>query len=140
MKSEFHDKLKCFPAAERKEFKGKVMQIVIEGHEIVNRTFLMPDYVMYSIRIIPSNTLVKRNYEDFSRLRQALADFYPGYKLAYLEKNSWFSSTSLDNIKKQKTMLELFINDLLKNCEIRNSRILEDFLTLPEHKRMKRKF
>ncbi len=32
------------------------------------------------------------------------------------------------------------MNDLIKNPEIRNSRILEDFLTLPNHKTIKRKF
>lgn len=37
-------------------------------------------------------------------------------------------------------MFEFFINDLIKNPEIRNSRIFEDFLTLKEHKAIKRKF
>lgn len=37
-------------------------------------------------------------------------------------------------------MLEFFINDLIKNPEIRNSRIFEDFLTLKDHKAIKRKF
>jgi len=32
------------------------------------------------------------------------------------------------------------MNDLIKNPEIRNSRIFEDFLTLKEHKAIKRKF
>jgi hypothetical protein len=37
-------------------------------------------------------------------------------------------------------MLEFFVNDLIKNPEIRNSRIFEDFLTLKEHKEVKRQF
>lgn len=44
----------------------------------------MPDYVMYSIRVQPSNVLIQRNYEDFTRLRAALSTFYPGTKLAHL--------------------------------------------------------
>ena len=78
---------------------------------------------MYSIKVIPLEITIKRNYEDFSRLRNALSLFYPGIKLAYLEKNSWFSSTNLENIKRQKIMLEFFLNDLINNKEIRNSRI-----------------
>lgn len=73
------------------------------------------------------------------RLKDALAKFYPGVQLPYLEKNSWFE-TNLENIKKQKNMLEFFLSDLLRNPEIRNSRIFEDFLTLKEHKAIKRKF
>lgn len=140
LKSDFKDTVKCFPSAERQEFKGKELSVAIEGHEIVNRTFLMPDYVMYSIRVQPINVVIQRNYEDFSRLRAVLADFYPGTKLAYLEATSWFGATSPEQIKRQKMMLEYFLNDLLRNKEVRNSRFLEDFLTLPEHKKIKRKF
>ena len=69
-----------------------------------------------------------------------MSQLFPAIKLPYLEKNSWFSSTNIEFIKKQKIMLEFFLNDILKNKEIRNSRIIEDFLTLSEHKKIKRKF
>ena len=65
---------------------------------------------------------------------------FPGIKLAYLESNRWFSATDEAFINDQKVMLEFFLNDLLKNPEIRNSKILEDFLTLLDHKTIKRKF
>jgi hypothetical protein len=32
------------------------------------------------------------------------------------------------------------MNDLLRNREVCNSRFVEDFLMLPDHKRIKRKF
>jgi hypothetical protein len=83
-RNDFKDSVKCFPSAERQEFKGKDLSVAIEGHEIVSRTFLMPDYVMYSIRVQPLNILIQRNYEDFTRLRAVLSDFYPGTKLAHL--------------------------------------------------------
>jgi midasin (ATPase involved in ribosome maturation) len=100
----------------------------------------MPDYVMYFINLHPLNIVCKRNYEDFTKLKATLAEIYPGIRLAYLEKNSWFSSTNIEFIKKQKTMLAFFINDLIKNNEIRNSRVFEEFVTLQEHKQIKRKF
>lgn len=37
-------------------------------------------------------------------------------------------------------MLEFFVRDLLRNKEIKNSRIMEDFITLKDHKAIKRKF
>jgi hypothetical protein len=60
--------------------------------------------------------------------------------LAYLEGNSWFGATGPEQTKRQKVMLEYFLNDLLRNKEVCNSRFIEDFLTLNDHKRIKRKF
>ena len=37
-------------------------------------------------------------------------------------------------------MLEFFLNDIALNPDLKNSRIFEDFLTLREHKKIKRKF
>lgn len=37
-------------------------------------------------------------------------------------------------------MLELFLADVLKNPELKNSRVTEEFLTLQDQKKMKRKF
>ncbi len=81
------------------------------------------------MNVKPLNIVCKRNYEDFTKLKSALQKFYPGMQLPWLEKNSWFE-TSAENIKKQKVMMEFFIHDLIKNPEVRNSRIFEDFLTL----------
>ena len=65
----------------------------------------MPDYVMYSIRVLTMNITIKRNYEDLAHLKQNLSEFYPGIQLPYLEKSSWFNSTNLENVKKQKNMI-----------------------------------
>ena len=65
----------------------------------------MPDYVMYSIRVMPMNIRIKRNYEDLTHLRKNLSEFYPGIQLQKKKKNSWFSSTNADNIKKQKMII-----------------------------------
>ena len=64
---------------------------------------------------------------------------FPGIKLPFLDSNSWFSGTNEEFIKNQKVMLEFFLNDLIRNPEIKNSKILEEFLTLPDHKKIKRK-
>ena len=132
--------MKCFAATERVGLGSGELQVNIEGREIVQRTFLMPDYVMYAMRVQPLNLPLKRNYEDFSRLRDTLAKLFPGTKLAHLERGSWFSSTNVEFVRRQKVMISFFLNDLILNQEIRNSRILEDFLTLSDHKKIKRKF
>ena len=60
--------------------------------------------------------------------------------LAYLEDGSWFSGTDPEFIEKQKKMIEMFMRDLLRNKEVRNSRVMEDFFKLQSHKAIKRKF
>lgn len=50
------------------------------------------------------------------------------------------SSTSKEYAQRQGEMLELFLSDILSHKELKNSRILEDFLTINEHKMIKRKF
>ena len=44
----------------------------------------MPDYTMYHVKITPLNINLKRNYEDFERLKNTLKKLFPGIKLAYL--------------------------------------------------------
>lgn len=95
---------------------------------------------MYHIKVVPINLTIKRNYEDFIKLRDNLTKFFPGYQIPYLAPNSWFSATSIDFIKDQKKMLEFFLRDLIRSKQIRNSRVFEDFLTLEDHKAIKRKF
>ena len=95
---------------------------------------------MYHVKIKPSGLVCKRNYEDFSKLKTSLTKMYPGIQLPYLEKDSWISDTSAEFANKQSQMLEFFIRDILANKELRNSRIVEDFLTFPDHKKIKRKF
>lgn len=58
--------------------------MVIKKHEIVHRTFFLPDYVMYHLEVSPLNKICKRNYEDFTRLRAELTKMYPGVKIPYL--------------------------------------------------------
>ena len=68
---------------------------------------------MYHVRVEPSGHICKRNYEDFSKLKNSLIKVYPGIQLPYLEKDSWLSDTSPEFAKKQSEVLEYFLNDIL---------------------------
>lgn len=74
------------------------------------------------------------------KLRTYLEKFYPGFRLPYLSKSAWFQETDPNNIAQQKFMITHFMNDLLMNREIRNCRIVEEFLTLKDYKGLKVKF
>ncbi len=98
------------------------------------------DYAMYQMKISPLGLDCKRNYDDFSKLKTNLQKFFPGHHLPYLDDNSWFGGTNEEFINNQKRMLEFFLRDLIRNKELRNSRVLEEFLMIKDHKPMKRKF
>lgn len=75
---------------------------------------------MFNLKVFPSETICKRNYEDFNKFKQALEKFYPGVQLPYLEKDK---GTNNEHANKQAQMLEYFMTDVLSNTELRNSRI-----------------
>lgn len=118
----------------------RTLNVFIDKHDIIERSFLAADYAMYYMKVSPLGIECKRNYEDFSRLKKNLEKFFPGVHLPYLDDNSWLNNTNVDFINNQKKMIEFFVRDLLRNKEIRNSRVMEDFLLLKDHKPMKRKF
>jgi hypothetical protein len=60
---------------------------------------------MYNIKIMPLGIECKRNYEDFTKLRDNLKKFFPGMCLPYLDEVSWLSTTNNDFINNQKKML-----------------------------------
>lgn len=46
----------------------------------------MSDYAMFELEIMPLGLVVKRNHEDFLRLKDLLSRQYPARLLPYLEK------------------------------------------------------
>jgi hypothetical protein len=96
---------------------------------------------MFHLKVYPTNITCKRNFEDFQRLKKNLEGSYPGLRVPHLEKAGFLvSETNTEYINRQKKYLEYFLDDIFTHPELRNSRILEYFLTLKDHKAMKRKF
>ena len=59
---------------------------------------------------------------------------YPG------NPGEWIQETDPGNIATQKSLISGFINDLLMNRELKNCRIVEEFLTITDNKALKSKF
>ena len=97
--------LTCYKSAVRSQLSDRGLNIFIEKHDIIERSFLAADYAMYHLKISPLGLECLRNYDDFSKLKANLLKFFPGHHLPYLDENSWFSGTSDDFINNQKKML-----------------------------------
>lgn len=106
---------------------------------MVHRIFL-PDYAIYSMEVMPNNIICKRTYNDFVTLKERLAFIYPFVKLPYLQSSSWLSENDLALINKNKFNLETFMRGLLDHPLLSSSLILNNFITIAEHKQIKKYF
>jgi len=68
----------------RNQLSDRNLGIFIDKHEIIERKLLAADYAMFNVKITPLNVECKRNYDDFAKLRNNLAKFFPGICLPHL--------------------------------------------------------
>ena len=114
--------------------------VVIENHEIISPSMFLPNYVLYVIKVMPLGVEIKRKYKDFEVLRSILGKLFPMTRLPFLNGNNRLSETEEIAIKKQKYMLEGFLNDLLMNTDFVACKVTEEFLTLKDESMFKKKF
>ena len=84
VKVNFEDTVACIKSTARPFLKEENLEVKIIGHEIISRSIFSSNYLMYEMKILPSNKVCKRNYEDFSKLRATLVNVYPGIQLPFL--------------------------------------------------------
>lgn len=80
----FSETINCYKSTVRNQLVDPELNVYIDKHEIIERKFLAADYAMYSMKITPLNIECKRNYEDFSKLKENLAKIFPGIHMPYL--------------------------------------------------------
>ena len=49
----FNKKLSCFKSTIRKNFTNPNLNVIIENHDIVERSFLAANYTMFHIKVVP---------------------------------------------------------------------------------------
>jgi hypothetical protein len=68
----FKDTVACFKSFERQALSAKDLKVVINDHEIINRSFFSADYPMFHLKVQPNSITCKRNFEDFQKLKRNL--------------------------------------------------------------------
>lgn len=94
--------MSCVRSSKRPNLSNENLKVEIRSFETVQRSIFASNYLMYNVNVFPSQTLCKRNYEDFAKLRSTLEKFYPGIQLPYLEKDK---GTNDEHANKQTQML-----------------------------------
>jgi hypothetical protein len=145
VKGEKRLKDKLFKWKLREEIKCRKLEresvftdISITTHEMVHRIFL-PDYAMYCVKVLPTNIVCKRTYDDFVRLRTNLEKLHPVLKIPYLESSSWLSESDIVLINKNKSHLEFFLRGIIEHPDLSKSPIFRAFLTIEDHKTIKKR-
>ena len=104
------------------------LEITVSDPQKVDNGFFSKAYINFLISTNPLNFKVRRKHADFVWLRERLSIIFNLNVLPRLPRKGKVNGDN--HIKKRMRNLERFLNYLLKDNLIKNSKIFYDFLTL----------
>ena len=104
------------------------LEITVSDPQKVDNGFFSKAYINFLISTNPLNFKVRRKHADFVWLRERLSVIFNLNVLPRLPRKGKVNGDN--HIKKRMRNLERFLNYLLKDNLIKNSKIFYDFLTL----------
>ena len=120
------DYLDCQPLEKTELSKYDNVEVKIKSYKKVDKGLFSKSYFSFLIETLPLNFNVNRRYSDFEWLKERLSIIFNTNVLPRLSKKG---KIVLENkINRRMRDLEKFLNYLLKDPIIRNSKILFDFL------------
>ena len=104
------------------------LEITVSDPQKVDNGFFSKAYINFLISTNPLNFTVRRKHADFVWLRERLSVIFNLNVLPRLPRKG--KANGDNHIKKRMRNLERFLNYLLKDNLVKNSKIFYDFLTL----------
>ena len=104
------------------------LEITVSDPQKVDNGFFSKAYINFLISTNPLNFKVRRKHADFVWLRERLSIIFNFNVLPRLPRKGKVNGDN--HIKKRMRNLERFLNYLLKDNLVKNSKIFYDFLTL----------
>ena len=104
------------------------LEITVSDPQKVDNGFFSKPYINFLISTNPLNFKVRRKHADFVWLRERLSVIFNLNVLPRLPRKGKVNGDN--HIKKRMRNLERFLNYLLKDNLVKNSKIFYDFLTL----------
>ena len=104
------------------------LEITVSDPQKVDNGFFSKAYINFLISTNPLNFKVRRKHADFVWLRERLSVIFNFNVLPRLPRKGKVNGDN--HIKKRMRNLERFLNYLLKDNLVKNSKIFYDFLTL----------
>ena len=124
--------IKCMRIGETEISKTSNVNITVSFPEIVESGFFSSKYVTYLVSTSPFDFKVRRRYSDFVWLREFFKIHFVFTALPPLPKKNYSDRFSDFLIMKRSRALQKFMNGIITNPLLRNSRALFDFLSI-EH-------
>jgi len=126
------NKYECHPVENTPLSSVKDLIVKISSPEKIEGGFFSKSYITYLVSTTEPSLSVKRRYSDFEWLHQMLLNLYPYLLIPPIPKKNTIVSDkfNLGFVCKRMRFLRKFIDWLVANPVIRNSKLFYDFLSV----------
>ena len=138
----FENKMHELPCKilEKSILNNKDIKVTLKNPKTNEKSLLAGSYVTYEVFTEPICWLVKRRFSDFFLLRQILCKYYPRMFIPPLpEKKIGNKRFEQDFIERRMKFLQIFINNIIKNEELKANEAVLIFLNFNDHSQFERK-
>ena len=126
--------------SEKNALNDKNVKVIIQNPKTSEKSLLSTQYTIYEVCTEYMHWLVQRRYSDFDMLRAILCKFYPRILIPPLPgKKVGNRRFEEDFIEKRMKFLQIFIDEIMKNEELKSSEALYAFLSFNDRTQFERK-
>ena len=131
--------IKC-KTAEKTKLNDKKIKVVIQNPKNSEKSLLSTQYTLYEICTNPLNWFVYRRYSDFDWLRNILNKLFPRLFIPPIPgKKTGQRRFEKDFIDKRMKFLQMFMDEIMENEELKTSEALIAFLSFTDRTQFERK-
>ena len=126
--------------SEKNSLNDKNIKVIIQNPKTSEKSLLSKQYTIYEVCTEYMHWLVQRRYSDFDWLRTILCKFYPRILIPPIPgKKVGNRRFEQDFIEKRMKFLQIFIDEIMKNEELKSSEALYAFLSFSDRTQFERK-
>jgi sorting nexin-7/30/sorting nexin-8 len=126
--------------AEKTVLNDKDIKVIIQNPKTTEKSLLASQFTIYEVCTESMHWLVHRRYSDFDWLRTILCKFYPRILIPPIPgKKVGNRRFEEDFIEKRMKFLQKFMDELMKNEELKSSEALYSFLSFNDRVQFERK-
>ena len=126
--------------AEKTVLNDKEIKVIIQNPKTSEKSLLTTQFTVYEVCTESMHWLVHRRYSDFDWLRTILCKFFPRILIPPIPgKKVGNRRFEEDFIEKRMKFLQIFIDNVMKNEELKSSEALYSFLSFSDRVQFERK-
>ena len=126
--------------SEKTVLNDKNVKVVIQNPKTSEKSLLASQFTVYEVCTESMHWLVHRRYSDFDWLRTILCKFFPRLLIPPIPgKKVGNRRFEEDFIQKRMKFLQIFMDELMKNEELKSSEALNAFLSFSDRVQFERK-